>query len=146
MIGASLLRARAIEAWRPHAAPQASRALSSQWKQMRDADQYANMAIADGLRSRAAYKLLDIDKRFGRFLRQGAKVVDLGAAPGGFSVVAASRIHLDTEADRWDSPLRDVYAIPVPREPRELRRTIDGAQRRRKFGNVRWLDTAFSVC
>jgi 23S rRNA (uridine2552-2'-O)-methyltransferase len=43
------------------------------------------------MRSRAAYKLMEIDDRT-HFLRKGARVVDLGAAPGGWSQVAASRV------------------------------------------------------
>ncbi|HET8545431.1 MAG TPA: RlmE family RNA methyltransferase, partial [Pseudolabrys sp.] len=43
------------------------------------------------MRSRAAYKLMEIDDR-AHFLRKGARVVDLGAAPGGWSQVAARRV------------------------------------------------------
>lgn len=46
------------------------RSLSTQWKQQRDADIYANKAIKEGMRSRAAYKLDEMNKRFGNFLRQ----------------------------------------------------------------------------
>jgi 23S rRNA (uridine2552-2'-O)-methyltransferase len=48
-------------------------------------------AQAAGYRSRAAYKLLEIDAK-DKLLRRGAKVVDLGAAPGGWSQVAAAKV------------------------------------------------------
>lgn len=122
----------------------AARGLSTaQWKRVRDADRFANMAVAEGLRSRAAYKLIDIDKRFGRFLRQGARVVDLGAAPGGFATVAAAHVHLDTSVDEWDGPLRINSlnsAVSPPPPPRDVRRTVDGDQRRRRFGGLICVD------
>lgn len=45
------------------------RRLSSRWKSQRDSDIYANRAITEGMRSRAAYKLEEINKRFDFFLR-----------------------------------------------------------------------------
>ena len=54
-------------------------------------DEYVQRAQRDGYRSRAAYKLIDIDKR-DRLLRPGMAVVDLGAAPGSWSQVAAQRV------------------------------------------------------
>jgi 23S rRNA (uridine2552-2'-O)-methyltransferase len=48
-------------------------------------------AKSEGVRSRAAYKLAEIDDK-ARFLKKGARVIDLGAAPGGWSQVAAQRI------------------------------------------------------
>jgi 23S rRNA (uridine2552-2'-O)-methyltransferase len=61
------------------------------WLQEHHADPYVKQARAEGYRSRAAYKLLDIDRR-DRLLRPGLVVVDLGAAPGGWSQVAAQRV------------------------------------------------------
>lgn len=52
-------------------------------------DEYVQRAQRDGYRSRAAYKLLEIQEK-DRILRPGQRVIDLGAAPGGFSQVAAN--------------------------------------------------------
>src|ERR1700748_3132920 len=52
---------------------------------------YVAQAKRDGLRSRAAYKLIEIDDKY-RFLKSGITVVDLGAAPGGWSQIAARRV------------------------------------------------------
>lgn len=54
-------------------------------------DPYVQRAQADGYRSRAAYKLLELQDR-DRLLRPGLRVVDLGAAPGGWSQVAAAAV------------------------------------------------------
>ncbi len=54
-------------------------------------DPYVQRAKAEGWRSRAAFKLMEIDDR-DRLLRPGMVVVDLGAAPGGWSQVAAKRV------------------------------------------------------
>ena len=53
-------------------------------------DPYVQRSKADGYRSRAAYKLIEIDDRY-KLLKPGMKVIDLGAAPGGWSQVAAAR-------------------------------------------------------
>ena len=63
-------------------------ASSSRWLQRDRRDAYVKAAAREGYRSRSAYKLVEMNKRFG-FLRKGSKVVDLGAAPGGWSQVAA---------------------------------------------------------
>src|SRR5919198_4636434 len=68
------------------------RSLSSrQWLERQLNDPYVARAKREGLRSRAAYKLIEIDDKF-RLLKPGARVVDLGAAPGGWSQVAAKRV------------------------------------------------------
>jgi 23S rRNA (uridine2552-2'-O)-methyltransferase len=68
------------------------RKLSSQrWLERQLNDPYVARSKQEGYRSRAAYKLMEIDQRFG-LMRPGQRVVDLGAAPGGWSQVAASRV------------------------------------------------------
>jgi 23S rRNA (uridine2552-2'-O)-methyltransferase len=68
------------------------RSLSSKlWLERQLNDPYVARAKREGLRSRAAYKLAEIDDKF-RFLKPGGKVVDLGAAPGGWSQIAAKRV------------------------------------------------------
>jgi 23S rRNA (uridine2552-2'-O)-methyltransferase len=68
------------------------RSLSSQrWLERQLNDPYVARARQQGLRSRAAFKLIEIDQRH-RLLKPGARVVDLGAAPGGWSEVAAKRV------------------------------------------------------
>jgi len=64
---------------------------SERWLREHFGDTFVRQAQALGLRSRAAFKLLEIDKR-DRLLRPGVTVVDLGAAPGGWSQVVADRI------------------------------------------------------
>ena len=64
---------------------------SNQWLQRHVKDPYVRKAREEGYRSRAAYKLIEVDAR-GRLLFPGARVVDLGAAPGGWSQVAALKV------------------------------------------------------
>ncbi len=64
---------------------------SNLWLQRHVKDPYVRKARADGYRSRAAYKLIEINTRE-RFLVPGARVVDLGGAPGGWSQVAARKV------------------------------------------------------
>ncbi|EJW10489.1 Cell division protein FtsJ [Rhodovulum sp. PH10] len=61
------------------------------WLERQLNDPYVAQAKRDGWRSRAAYKLIELDDRF-KLMKPGARVVDLGAAPGGWSQVAAKRI------------------------------------------------------
>jgi 23S rRNA (uridine2552-2'-O)-methyltransferase len=68
------------------------RKLSSKlWLERQLNDPYVTKARRDGFRSRAAYKLQEIDDKH-RFLKKGQVVVDLGAAPGGWSQIAAKRV------------------------------------------------------
>jgi len=64
---------------------------SKAWMQEHVNDTYVKQAKAEGYRSRASYKLLQVDAK-DKLLRPGMVVVDLGAAPGGWSQVAASAV------------------------------------------------------
>jgi 23S rRNA (uridine2552-2'-O)-methyltransferase len=69
----------------------AKRRVSSQrWLERQLNDPYVAASKRDGYRSRAAYKLKEIDEKH-RFLKPGSQVIDLGAAPGGWSQIAAER-------------------------------------------------------
>lgn len=65
-------------------------ASSTRWLERQLNDPYVKQAKADGYRSRAAYKLLELDDRFG-LIRGAKRVVDLGIAPGGWSQVVRKR-------------------------------------------------------
>jgi 23S rRNA (uridine2552-2'-O)-methyltransferase len=62
------------------------------WLRRHVTDTYVRQAKGAGYRSRAAYKLLEIDKR-DKLLKPGMRVLDLGAAPGGWSQVAAEKVN-----------------------------------------------------
>ena len=64
---------------------------NKQWLRRHVTDPYVRKAREQGYRSRSAFKLLEIDEKE-KLLRPGATVVDLGAAPGGWSQVAAARV------------------------------------------------------
>lgn len=64
---------------------------SKAWLRRHVTDAYVRQAKQAGYRSRAAFKLLEIDKR-DHLLKAGMKVLDLGAAPGGWSQVAAEKV------------------------------------------------------
>lgn len=65
---------------------------STRWLQRQLNDPYVKRAQAEGYRGRAAFKILELDEKF-RFLVPGARVVDLGCAPGGWCQVAVSRVN-----------------------------------------------------
>jgi 23S rRNA (uridine2552-2'-O)-methyltransferase len=82
---------------------------SKRWLERQLNDPYVARAKIEGLRSRAAFKLAEIDDRH-HLLKPGRSVVDLGAAPGGWSQVAARRVGADEGRGR-------VVAIdPLPME------------------------------
>jgi len=64
---------------------------SRRWLERQLNDPYVFAAKTKGYRSRAAFKLLELDAKF-HFLKKGARILDLGAAPGGWSQVAAERL------------------------------------------------------
>lgn len=63
---------------------------SRNWLKRQLNDPYVARARAEGYRARAAYKLIELDEQF-HFLKRGARVIDLGAAPGGWLQVAVAR-------------------------------------------------------
>ena len=64
--------------------------MSKEWIKQRMTDPYYRKARSEGYRSRAAYKLKEIDSRLS-LIKQGSRVLDVGAAPGGWSQVAVER-------------------------------------------------------
>ncbi len=58
------------------------------WRKEQNQDRYFQQAKKDGYRARSAYKLLELDDKF-KLIRPGARILDLGAAPGSWSQVAA---------------------------------------------------------
>ena len=64
---------------------------SAEWLRRQLNDPYVAIAREQGYRSRAAFKLLEIDEKFG-LLKPGYNVVDLGAAPGGWAQVAVAKV------------------------------------------------------
>jgi 23S rRNA (uridine2552-2'-O)-methyltransferase len=81
-------------------------ASSRQWLQRQLNDPYVAAARQKGYRSRAAFKLIELDAKY-RFLKKGARILDLGAAPGGWSQVAVQRGATVVAAD-----VLDMEAIP----------------------------------
>lgn len=65
---------------------------STRWLQRQLNDPYVQLAKKDGYRGRAAYKILELNEKF-QFLVPGARVVDLGCAPGGWLQVAVPRVN-----------------------------------------------------
>ena len=82
---------------------------SRRWLERQLNDPYVARAKREGLRSRAAFKLMEIDDKH-HLIKSGAKVVDLGAAPGGWSQVAARRVGPRGRVVAID--LLDMDAIP----------------------------------
>jgi 23S rRNA (uridine2552-2'-O)-methyltransferase len=72
---------------------------STRWLQRQLNDPYVEEAKRRGYRSRAAFKLAEIDDKY-HLLRTGMSVVDLGAAPGGWSQIAAQRVQLMADRGR----------------------------------------------
>lgn len=65
---------------------------STRWLERQLNDPYVQAARREGYRGRAAYKIIELDDKY-RFLRPGARVVDLGCAPGGWLQVAVARVN-----------------------------------------------------
>lgn len=83
---------------------------STRWLERQLNDPYVQRAKREGYRGRAAYKILELDDRF-HFLVPGARVVDLGSAPGGWSQVAVARVN--ALGERSGKPRGTVLAIDL---------------------------------
>jgi 23S rRNA (uridine2552-2'-O)-methyltransferase len=112
------------------------RKLSSKlWLDRQLNDPYVARAKREGMRSRAAYKLIEIDDK-AHFLKKGARVIDLGAAPGGWSQVAAKRINAPKQGRIVAIDLLEIDPLPGveftqldfldPNAPDQLKAMLNG--------------------
>jgi 23S rRNA (uridine2552-2'-O)-methyltransferase len=83
---------------------------STLWLERQLNDPYVIRAKKEGYRGRAAYKILELDDKYG-FLKPGARVVDLGCAPGGWCQVAVSRVN--ALGDNPKKPIGSVLGIDL---------------------------------
>jgi len=103
---------------------------SRAWLQRQLNDPYVAAAKSKGYRSRAAFKLVELNEKF-RFLKKGARVLDLGAAPGGWSQVAANAGAVVVAADVLDmEPITGVTFFKAdltdPHVPQMLKEALNG--------------------
>jgi len=106
---------------------------SQRWLERQLNDPYVRAAKQEGFRSRAAFKLVELDDKY-RFLKKGARVLDLGAAPGGWSQVAAKRVGERGRIVAADileiEPLAGVIVLQCdlldPETPERLKAALDG--------------------
>src|SRR5580692_10534668 len=106
---------------------------SNRWLERQLNDPYVREAKTKGYRSRAAFKLAELDDKF-HFLKRGAHVLDLGAAPGGWSQVAVERVGAKGRVVAADilemSPLNDVEILQADltdaETPARLKAALDG--------------------
>lgn len=83
----------------------------SAWCQRQAKDIYVKQAKQEGWRSRAAYKLLQLQKK-DRLFKPGMKIVDLGAAPGGWSQVLANCLEGRADGKIWALDLLEMSSVP----------------------------------
>ena len=83
---------------------------STRWLQRQLNDPYVKRAQAEGYRGRAAFKILELDDKY-RFLVPGARVVDLGCAPGGWCQVAVERVN--AQGLRRDKAVGTVLGVDI---------------------------------
>ncbi|AIL65328.1 Ribosomal RNA large subunit methyltransferase E [Rickettsiales bacterium Ac37b] len=105
---------------------------STHWLQRQLNDPYVALSKQEGYRSRAAYKLLEIDQKF-QILKPGYIVVDLGAAPGGWSQVTLDKVI----SHKKEQTVGLVIAIDlIPLEPIENLITIEGDFTKQETQNI----------
>ncbi len=106
---------------------------SAEWLRRQLNDPYVAAAKEEGYRSRAAYKIMQLDEKF-KLLQAGMKVLDLGAAPGGWSQIAARKIGGKGKLVALDilemDPLPDVTILHMdflaPDAPDKLKDALNG--------------------
>ena len=85
---------------------------STKWLERQLNDPYVQRAKNEGYRGRAAYKILELNEKF-KFLKPGARVVDLGCAPGGWCQVAVARVNAGGKTGKVVGiDLQEVEPIP----------------------------------
>ena len=87
-------------------------ASSARWLDRQLNDPYVTAAKREGLRSRAAFKLREMDAQY-NFMKPGQRVIDLGAAPGGWSQVAAVRVKATDGRGQVVEPIAGVDSIEM---------------------------------
>lgn len=87
-------------------------AQSTRWLERQLNDPYVRRAKAEGYRSRAAYKLIELDERFG-FLKGARRVVDLGIAPGGWAQVVRRQVPRAAVAGIDLLPVDPIEGVPI---------------------------------
>jgi 23S rRNA (uridine2552-2'-O)-methyltransferase len=116
---------------RAHCWDQAGLKSSKQWLRRHVTDPYVRKAKAQGYRSRAAFKLLEIDSEQ-KILKPGMTVVDLGAAPGGWSQVAAAKVKPGGRVIAIDllpiAPISGVTVLTVDFREEILIESLQGAK------------------
>ncbi|TAK84604.1 MAG: RlmE family RNA methyltransferase [Betaproteobacteria bacterium] len=104
---------------------------SKQWLRRHVTDSYVRKAKEQGYRSRAAFKLLELDEKE-HFFRPGMLVVDLGAAPGGWSQVAAAKVRPGGRVIAIDllpvAPISGVTVLEGDFREEMLLRSLEGAK------------------
>lgn len=104
---------------------------SKQWLRRHVTDSYVRKAKEQGYRSRAAFKLLELDEKE-HFFRPGMFVVDLGAAPGGWSQVAAAKVSPGGRVIAIDllpvAPISGVTVLKGDFREEMLLRSLEGAK------------------
>jgi 23S rRNA (uridine2552-2'-O)-methyltransferase len=94
---------------------------SARWLERQLNDPYVAKAKREGYRSRAAYKLIELEQRF-HLLKPGMAVVDLGAAPGGWTQIAVRRVRAEAGEDGRGARGKVVALDILPMDP------VPGAQ------------------
>jgi 23S rRNA (uridine2552-2'-O)-methyltransferase len=82
---------------------------STRWLERQLNDPYVSRARREGYRSRAAYKIIELDEKF-KFLKPGKTLLDLGAAPGGWTQVAVAKLR----SEPADPKVIAVDILPMP--------------------------------